>query len=591
LHSVVIAPCRPLGTTRTTLALLSALPFAVLAAYVARHSVNVPWGEGWYYARTIVIPAYDGTLTFGALWEQYIDNRIVMTRLLTVALTHLTRWDVRMHSVVAMAQAMAVFAFGVATFARGSRRGAAVVALPFSMLIFAVNMSTIWLRQYNDMLFPLLFLMIGAWRISAGPPRWRDFVLAAVCALGATLSNLIGAFTWLAMLPGLWAAGYRRPTYYGIWAALSGLVLATYLHGFQFEPSAFAGSPLGMLWFAAALLGSAFSRSVPTAIAVTVVGIALATFDLFVLRRTYNVGRRVSAWVTLMAHGLLSALATSAGRAYMGASFAVAQAHYTVMSTSLWLGIVALSVMTLEEVDGHVGRPVRIVNLAALLVLLPFYVHVNVQAGRQFVLPIHVSMTGSGDTPYGPTAADEACVRRTVITKQRNCFHSRFWFGPWYAGINDELARRRLGPFGRMEHVAAALPPAYEPADWIIVYAPFAAQHVPLIDDIGRPVPGAKVLHVMADDQRPLYLLDALPDARAVAADALAASLASITSRASRVWYLATADDMPVRRLIEAALRQDFVSADTLLDPATRDRLLYPVVMRFDRREDAGEGR
>jgi hypothetical protein len=185
----MIATRRSLGTTPTTLALLSVLPFAVLAIYVSRHSINVPWGEGWYYARAIVIPAYDGTLTWGGLWQPYTDNRIVMSRLLAVALTHLTRWNIRMHSLVAIAQAMAVFAFAVATFARGSRRGAAVVALPFSMLIFAVNMSTIWLRQYNDMLFPLLFLMIAGWRISAGPPRWRDFGCSGLRARRDTLEH------------------------------------------------------------------------------------------------------------------------------------------------------------------------------------------------------------------------------------------------------------------------------------------------------------------------------------------------------------------------------------------------------------------
>jgi hypothetical protein len=113
---------------------------------------------------------------------------------------------------------------------------------------------------------------------------------------------------------------------------------------------------------------------------------------------------------------------------------------------------------------------------------------------------------------------------------------------------------------------------------------------VPLVDDSGRPIPGAKILHVMADDQRRLSLLDALPDARAVAPVALVASLGSIMSGESRVWYLATAD-VPVRRQIEGALRQDFASANTLLDPATHDRLVYPIVARFDRREYAGGGR
>ena len=571
-----MCPRTPLAArSKVVLALLSALPFAILATYVATHSVNAPWGEAWDYAQTLIIPTYDRTLNVAELYAQYIDHRIVTSKLLMVAYTYLTRWDLRSHSIVALMQAVAIFAFAVAMFSRGNRRGAWVVAIPFSMLIFAVNLSTVWVRPYNDTLFPFVFLIVGTWTITGGPPRWRNLMATAVCASGATFSTLIGFSMWGAMLPGLWAAGYRRPQYYGVWVALFGLHLAAYSIGFHFSGLTRFGAPLlGVVLFALALLGSAFSRSVPISVATAVVGLGLATFDLYLLRHTLDFGRRVSGWITLIAYGLVSALATAAGRAHLGTWYALQAPHYTLISVCLWLGIIALSVMTLQELSSDPRRVPATINLAVLVALVPLYARVNIEAASTFSL-IGVS--------YGPTAADEVCLRRAVITGKSDCFHDDYWFGPSHAPINYELARRRLATFGRMEHIAATLPPEYQPSDRIVVYAPLAAQHVPVMDGAGHRVPDRDILHAMADDQRELFLPDAPPGALAVSASALPASLDTFVSGSSRIWYFATSEDPAPGRAIEAALHQKFAPGTVRLDQADQDRLLYPVAMLFQR--------
>ena len=134
-----------------------------------------------------------------------------------VALTYLTRWDTRWHSVVAIIQATVIFLSVVAVFARDDRAGAWVMAVPASMLIFAVNVSTVWLRPYNDVLFPFVFLLLAIWVMTSGPPRWPRLIGAAACAIGATFSTLIGTLTWLAMLPpcGRQAIARRDTTWSG----------------------------------------------------------------------------------------------------------------------------------------------------------------------------------------------------------------------------------------------------------------------------------------------------------------------------------------------------------------------------------------
>ena len=546
-----------------------------MATYVATHAVNAPWGEGWDYARTLIIPTYDGTLNAGELYTQYTDHRIVVSKLLMVAYTHLTRWDTRSHSVVALIQAVTIYAFAVAMFARGNRSGAWVVAVPFSMLIFAVNLATVWLRPYNDTLFPFVFLTIGAWVMTAGRPSWSSLIGMAACATGATFSHTVGQSTWGAMVPGLWAAGYRKPRYFGVWLLLAGLTLTAYWIGFHFSKLTQFGASRGeVLSFALAILGSAFSRSVPISVATAVVGLSLATLDLWLLRHAQDFGRRVSGWVSLLLFGLVSAVATAVGRAHLGTWYALQVPHYTLISVCLWFAIIALSVMTIQAPSSDRGRAALVVNLGVLAALVPLYVLVNVEAGRQF--------TQLGIT-YGPTDADEQCLRRTVITGEKDCFHDRFWFGAYHAPVNYELARRRLGTFGRMEHITATLPREYESSDRIVVFAPLAAQHVPLVDGQGRPIPAGDVLQIMADDQRGLFLLDAPSGALTVAASAVPASVDSFANGASRVWYLATSEDPATGSTIEAALQRTLAPSTIQLDEAGRHRLVYPVARLFER--------
>ena len=565
-----------MARNKIVLAFLSALPFVVLATYVATHAVNAPWGEGWDYARTLIIPTYDGTLNVGELYAQYLDHRIVVSKLLMVAYTHLTRWDIRSHSVVALIQAVTIFAFAVAMFSRGNRAGAWVVAVPFSLLIFAVSLATVWLRPYNDTLFPFVFLTIGAWVMTAGVPSWRNLIGTAACATGATFSTMIGLLMWGTMVPGLWAAGYRKPRYFGVWLLLSCLNLTAYSIGFHFSKlTQFGASRVDVVSFALAILGSAFSRTVPISVATAVVGLSLATLDLYLLRHVLDFGRRVSGWVSLLVYGLVSAVATAAGRAHLGTWYAVQVPHYTLISVCLWIGIIALSVMTIQERSNDRGRVALTVNLGVLVALLPLYARVNIDAASQFK---QLGIT------YGPTAADEDCLRRTVITGEKDCFHDRYWFGAYHAPVNYELARRRLGTFGRMEHIAATLPPEYRPSDRIVVFAPLAAQHVPLADGAGRAVPAGDILRIMADDQRGLFLLDAPPGTLTAAASTLPASLDSFAGGASRIWYFATSEDPPTGSAIEVALQRRFAPATVQVDQPGQHRLLYPVARLFQER-------
>src|SRR5262245_9802944 len=240
----------------------------------------------------------------------------------------------------------------------------------------------------------------------------------------------------------------------------------------------------------------------------------------------------------------------------------------------LWMGIVAVSVMTLQELSSDPRRGPVTINLAVLVTLAPLYAWVNIEVASQF--------TCLGIT-YAATAADEDCLRRAVITGEKGCFHDRFWFGSYRAPINYELARRRLGTFGRTGQIAASPPPEYRPSDRIVVYAPLGAQHVPLTDSAGRRVPDGNVLHVMADNQRALFLMDAPRAALAVPASALPASFDTFASGSSRIWYFATADDPFTGRAIQAALHQKFVPTPFQLDQTGRSRLLYPVAELFQR--------
>ena len=90
--------------------LAAAIPPITVARAVCRYGVNVPFADQWQFV-PLLIDAVDGRLRWSALWAQHNEHRIVLPRLVMLALARPSRWDVRWE--MAMSMVIGVIAVAV----------------------------------------------------------------------------------------------------------------------------------------------------------------------------------------------------------------------------------------------------------------------------------------------------------------------------------------------------------------------------------------------------------------------------------------------------------------------------------------------
>lgn len=80
--------------TVTTIGLIAlALPVVALFWYIHHYSVNMVFADQWHDLG-IIERSKAGTLTFGDLWAQHGENRILVPNLVVLLLAHTVQFDV-----------------------------------------------------------------------------------------------------------------------------------------------------------------------------------------------------------------------------------------------------------------------------------------------------------------------------------------------------------------------------------------------------------------------------------------------------------------------------------------------------------------
>ena len=99
----------PLSAKPTTLQLIlgAVMPFST-ALFIGTLSKNVPYYDQWYFI-PLLDSFYNDHVTFGALWEQHNEHRLVFPRLLMLTLASLTHWSI--WAEIACSVVMAIITF------------------------------------------------------------------------------------------------------------------------------------------------------------------------------------------------------------------------------------------------------------------------------------------------------------------------------------------------------------------------------------------------------------------------------------------------------------------------------------------------
>ena len=362
--------------------LLATVPIVMVCIYIALMGQSVPFWDEWMEPLDNAIKTAEGRITFSDLVRQYNDSRPFFTNLMTMISTHLLSWNLKaeMYANVALASGTLILAWW--TYRSHDSGGAPYILVPFSILIFSPTQHVSWLWSIQSQyFFLLLFLMAGLGALACLPTGRGPLVVAALAALAATFSFANGFLVWFVMVPVLWMCGYRKKRHYVSFLICMALGLGAFFFGYEFNVSSSLDprKMIGAIRFLLGYLGNGLRESgLPmerTDIWVTQLvggsGMLLMAINLAFLRYRRRSWRALAPWVGLGSFVVISgSLAGWARVAEFGVGGALS-GRYTTLSSAFWWALLALSFLSVREVqrDSNTGRSVVIANgLAGVLV-------------------------------------------------------------------------------------------------------------------------------------------------------------------------------------------------------------------------------
>ncbi len=360
-------------------------PATVLAALVAKYSVNVPLWDQWEPdIAGIFERSAAGQLTLADLLSQHNEARLFFPRLLFLGLGKLTHWNVRyeMAATFLAACLVALMIWRLEAPAFRDRPITRVVVLFLSsLLIFSPAYYEAWLWGLEVICFvPLACITAGLLivRLQVSPA-----IRLLACASLATISTYSfgnGFLAWIVLLPALLQSGgpqglRRRGWGAALWAAGFAANEALYFHGYQ-QPA--QHRPLLELWlgcleqplqstqFFFSFLGSplAAGTNCPQ-VAATIIGLVFfalflgATVWMFRLRTDRALVEQSQPWLAIGGYAILSAgLATSTRFAQFGVAEAMSS-RYGIFAMALAVSVIHLApLLVFRRLQGR-GRSLQ----------------------------------------------------------------------------------------------------------------------------------------------------------------------------------------------------------------------------------------
>jgi hypothetical protein len=259
--------------TRLAFIFLCVLPSLLVLMYIHTYAVNVPRWDEWDFV-PLIRRWYEGRLTFGELFAQYDEQRLLFPRLVMLAGVLWAQHNVVLHM---YASWLLLTASGISLFLICRRIfSAAGVSLayflPVPWLLFSLRQrdSLLWGWQIQWYL-AVSFCVVALYLVDSTTRIWPRFVLALASGVVASFSLAAGLLTWPAGLVLLiWKAlradqAQRRHFRFAlIWAVAGCAIFFLYFKDYQppdFAPNAliYLSQPLAVLYFCVLTLGGTLS--------------------------------------------------------------------------------------------------------------------------------------------------------------------------------------------------------------------------------------------------------------------------------------------------------------------------------------------
>lgn len=319
---------------------------------------HVPFWDEWQNI-DMVLHYQQGKLQFADFWAFHNEHRIVIPRMLDLALIVLTKWNeqVLMTFDLGLAVAEAALLLGAVRCGLRSTRWMFALVVPVSLLVFSLGQYENWLWAFQITFICTVFgVACCVYGFARQPASWVAFLLALAGALIASWSSVGGTMVWIAFLPAAWRAGRSKSI---VWIVVAVGVLVTYFQGFPHQVPIHVS--LSMLGFALGYLGTPLgylsasrihvSAVVSVAIGAASVMFVLANLAIFWRTRHWHADRdavSLDAWFGLALFALAVDGITTLGRYSLFGFNDLLTSRYQIFSVLWWVAVVVLAAINVK---------------------------------------------------------------------------------------------------------------------------------------------------------------------------------------------------------------------------------------------------
>ncbi len=392
-------------------------PLAAVLYVVLRYGVNIPYADQWDFV-SFVVADDRGAVRWIDLWSPHNEHRMVVPKLLMLALAEATHWNIIVEMLVSVAFAFAslllLFALARPTLCEAGPPLRLWATFTLSVYVFSLAQGTNWLWGWQIQWFlsvfaAILSIALATWSLQS-PRPWLHIAGAAVAALVCQLSIASGVVVWAASALVLAFHPERRRVLV-FWLVAATVFTAIYFVGYE-RPAGLPAlaaleHPVALVLYLGNYLSGPLGRHAAVGV---VVGTAFVVFAIVAARRHWRQPERFMPWVALGAFAGVNAVLTAIGRAGLGAVQGLND-RYVTIALLMSVALVPLSILAFRA--GPSGRwtslrPFAAVAGAALLTLSAIAVDIRSMADLAEFNRLMVNSRNCVLTVY---AAPDICLK------------------------------------------------------------------------------------------------------------------------------------------------------------------------------------
>lgn len=333
---------------------VASVTFLYLIFNLIRYSVDIPSPDGWMMLNYID-KYYQGTLTLKDLFAQHNEHRLIVPKMLLLAIDIPSHWNVYVEIIANVLIGLLIYAVMVSqsfvTYAKDGMRYNHLLLVILSLLCFSItqyeNFSTGFQIQ---ILLNILFATTGFFILCRDNMNLKVLAVSVLLGVLALYSFANGLYYWVVGLLPLLHRFIRKELsvkYVFAWIGASLFFVGTYFYHFKNQDTTVSNlfhEPVKVAMYFVRNVGSSIIYVESNPIYSVIVGSAgIAGFILlcyYVVQKKKNMA---IPWLALSWYGLVSELSTASGRLDYFSS------RYTTIANLFWAGFIVASIYLLND--------------------------------------------------------------------------------------------------------------------------------------------------------------------------------------------------------------------------------------------------